>query len=415
MTFSNFNPLTGFAGGSLIGAAAAMLLLFNGDIFGCSGIASTTFLSPRQALLDKSQAWKLVFIASFLVTSNLLKSFAEDEILKNDDTYPEISWVGYLIGGFFVGFGTKLGNGCTTGHGICGMARLSKRSLVAVGVFMTMAIGSAVLTSPNVPFAKHTEFLRGSGFGLERIDVLGVVVTALAALLALIVLCRLYILPRCSNEKEECTKRVANDSRVNSAANTEIPTPDLHEDHDKAEQQFEDDRCSNEDADGKQQEQANQEAVAKAKILPSLIAAVLFSAGLAVSQMVLPSKNFGFLDFSRFANGTWDPTLATVMAGGVFVSFIAYQFVSGWSLIRNPKVLECPLASKDAKFNIPTNKNIDLHLIGGAACFGIGWGITGICPGPAVFMAASGVQSIVYIYLPAFFTGSLIAKVIKGQ
>jgi hypothetical protein len=84
-----------------------------------------------------------------------------DERLGDDPSIPVISVYGYLLGDAFVGFGTRLGNGCTTGHGICGLARLSKRSIVAVCTFMASAFCTAALTAPdNQAFSKGTEFLR---------------------------------------------------------------------------------------------------------------------------------------------------------------------------------------------------------------------------------------------------------------
>jgi uncharacterized membrane protein YedE/YeeE len=82
--------------------------------------------------------WKLVFLSTFLMLSNTVIGayFTNDERLGNDPSIPVISVYGYLLGGAFVGFGTRLGNGCTTGHGLCGLARLSKRSIVVVLTFM---------------------------------------------------------------------------------------------------------------------------------------------------------------------------------------------------------------------------------------------------------------------------------------
>lgn len=102
------------------GLSAALLLLLSGEILGSSGIASSIVLEPKKHLADPKVAWKLVFMSTFLLFSNvvLAKYFTDDERLGSDPSIPVVSSWGYLLGGLFVGFGTRLSNGCTTGHGI---------------------------------------------------------------------------------------------------------------------------------------------------------------------------------------------------------------------------------------------------------------------------------------------------------
>lgn len=97
-----------------------MLLLFSGEILGSSGIASSIVLEPKKHMNTPMLAWKLVFWSTFLLFSNtcLAKYFTDDERLGVDPSIPVVSHWGYLLGGLFVGFGTRLSNGCTTGHGI---------------------------------------------------------------------------------------------------------------------------------------------------------------------------------------------------------------------------------------------------------------------------------------------------------
>lgn len=109
--------------------------------------------------------------------------------------------------------------------------------------------------------------------------------------------------------------------------------------------------------------------------LSALAAGVLFGFGLSVSQMVSPEKVLNFLDLA----GDWDPSLALVMAGAVLVSFAGYRLV---------RMRAAPLF--DGSFHLPTRKDIDRPLVTGAALFGIGWGLVGFCPGPALTALAVG-------------------------
>ncbi|MCC7274557.1 MAG: YeeE/YedE family protein [Alphaproteobacteria bacterium] len=104
------------------------------------------------------------------------------------------------------------------------------------------------------------------------------------------------------------------------------------------------------------------------QILLALLAGVLFGAGLAISGMADPARVRGFLDLA----GTWDPTLAFVMGGALIPMALAWG-------IRSK--LEHPLAAP--AFDLPETRRIDARLIAGAAVFGIGWGVAGLCPGPA--------------------------------
>lgn len=122
---SIFTPLSGAIGGSLIGLSASLLLLGNGDILGCSGIVSSIFVKPKETLGTSKGKWKIVFVSAFLISSRLISCFGqtsqslemEQKMVATYSSLPEVSTLGYCVAGLFVGFGTRLGNGCTTGHG----------------------------------------------------------------------------------------------------------------------------------------------------------------------------------------------------------------------------------------------------------------------------------------------------------
>lgn len=102
---------------------------------------------------------------------------------------------------------------------------------------------------------------------------------------------------------------------------------------------------------------------------PGLIVGLLFGAGLTLSGMVNPARVLGFLDIA----GAWDPTLAVVLVAALIPSSISYAVV---------RKMKRPLLAEG--FRIPQNHLVDRRLIAGAALFGIGWGIVGLCPGPAI-------------------------------
>ena len=126
----------------------------------------------------------------------------------------------------------------------------------------------------------------------------------------------------------------------------------------------------------------------------SAIAGVIFGFGLYVSQMVDPQKVLHFLDFTGIADGTWDPSLAFVMAAGLVVMFIA---------VRIGRARQKPVF--DTAFHEPEFSKIDTPLVAGAAIFGVGWGMSGICPGPEISLIAFWPPYLL-IYLLALFVGS---------
>ena len=126
----------------------------------------------------------------------------------------------------------------------------------------------------------------------------------------------------------------------------------------------------------------------------SLIPGLLFGLGLAVSGMINPAKVIGFLDIS----GSWDPSLAFVMGGAVMVTAISFRLV-----LRRP----APIFS--GMFHLPTKNDLDRRLIVGAAIFGIGWAVTGLCSGPA--LASIGyLDERIFLFVLALLIGSFMAK-----
>jgi uncharacterized protein len=126
MDLGSFTPGLSLAGGLIIGAAAAVLVLFNGRIAGISGILGGLLSLPRNDM-----AWRITFLAGLVGAPILASAFGNPAI-------PDIQagWGEILIAGFLVGLGTRYASGCTSGHGVCGISRGAIRSLVATATFM---------------------------------------------------------------------------------------------------------------------------------------------------------------------------------------------------------------------------------------------------------------------------------------
>ncbi|MDB5505824.1 MAG: hypothetical protein JWR75_462 [Devosia sp.] len=139
-------------------------------------------------------------------------------------------------------------------------------------------------------------------------------------------------------------------------------------------------------------------AVELRRILVAALSGLLFGAGLYVSQMVDPLKVLRFLDFGAIPTGGWDPSLAFVIVPAIVVMFVAVRF---------SRTRTAPLF--DVRFHEPELKRIDARLVGGAALFGVGWGLSGICPGPAIALIAF-MPANLWVYLLALFAGSWLGS-----
>ena len=133
----NFTPVSGLIGGLLIGLAAALLLLLNGHISGISGI-----VGGMLATKSSEVGWRAVFVVGLLLGAFIYMLATGGAIpVRVQASVPVL-----VVAGLLVGFGTRLGSGCTSGHGLCGIARLSRRSIVASVVFFGVAMLTVFLT-----------------------------------------------------------------------------------------------------------------------------------------------------------------------------------------------------------------------------------------------------------------------------
>ncbi len=132
----SFTPISATIGGILIGLSAVLLMYGNGRIAGISGILGGVFNGR------KDWGWRLPFLAGLIVIPFLIVSLRPEFDVAIFRTH---KWT-LLIAGIIVGIGTQLGNGCTSGHGVCGNARLSERSIVATIIFMATGIGTVFVS-----------------------------------------------------------------------------------------------------------------------------------------------------------------------------------------------------------------------------------------------------------------------------
>lgn len=114
----------------------------------------------------------------------------------------------------------------------------------------------------------------------------------------------------------------------------------------------------------------------------SFLSGVLFALGLVIGGMTQPAKVQGFLDVT----GAWDPTLVFVMGGALIVYGVLYRLI-----------MKRPAPLLEAKFHVPSRRDLDGRLIGGAALFGVGWGLAGYCPGPGLASLGGGVMPLTFV------------------
>ncbi|HEX2796387.1 MAG TPA: YeeE/YedE family protein [Immundisolibacter sp.] len=131
------------------------------------------------------------------------------------------------------------------------------------------------------------------------------------------------------------------------------------------------------------------------RVLAAALCGVLFGVGLALAQMIDPNKVLAFLDLA----GAWDPSLVLVMGGGAGVTALLFP----WVLRRSRPRL-------DDWFHLPAKRQVDGQLLSGAALFGIGWGLAGYCPGPALVALTLGTAEP-WLFVAAMIAGSLACKV----
>lgn len=333
-----FTPLKACAGAVMLHLATDNYLFTNGRILGASSIlfgGLQQLLSDPAEAIANSNSLHVLFgmflsgLSTFLFTPIFMPSYD-----AHIPWAPFGSWTN-LIAGVLVGFGTKLGSGCTSGHMLCGIARGSKRSFVATATFSVFAMATARIVgslptcfdSAGQETACH---VIAENYSAE--------IPYLAGLLGVIFVLRQV-----------------------------IPKLDLP---------------------------ANTKAT-----VSSIFSGFAFGSGLLVSGLASPQKTLGFL---AGIPPKFDPSLALVMVFGVLPNFVSI-WKSGF--FKNVS----PVLSKE--FSLPQLFDVTPRLIIGAAIFGIGWGIAGVCPGPGILGSfLDGLRGVSWLagFIPAYYVAGLV-------
>ena len=352
---TEFTPGYSSLGGAIIGISSIFYLATTGRRTGLSSIFSGLFLP------QKYEAYKTTFVGAFTITGLIfgmawpLCTKNVKFALSNGNTPEEFapSWLAVVLGGLLVGWGTRQGNGCTSGHGICGLARLSKRGFVAVCSFMATGILTSSLLSSFVPSLIVGENSKLSSPLVQKItkeswntlfekDTFPLFLWPLAVLLFGLVTLLWDIKEKLLSKNEH---------------------------------------------------------------MATVISGVLFSCGLMISGMTNVWKVKNFL---WFAPKHWDPSLIFVMGVGVGLALLP----TWWLLVKSKwqKAMYTDAKIDTGKTLLATSveETINKELLVGAATFGVGWGLSGLCPGPAFLAAVNGVPKVILGYIPAFILGSLL-------
>ena len=302
-------------GGLTLGVLVVGKLLISGNVLGISG-------AVRGIVEGDRTPWRVLFVSGLLVGGILLKFLLPTAFGVGLGNLPMAR---VALAGVLVGVGTSLGNGCTSGHGICGNARLSVRSFISTVTFMVFgALAASVLGTAGMEGVTQHGLVTAVEPDMNVMKLASAVLGGAIAFVTTIASIAYAI----KSKKEEADR----DGKIAL---------------------FLDD-------------------VAEFGI------GLLFALGLGVSGMTQPEKVTGFLSF---LTGTWDPSLIFVMGGALLVALPGYQFVLRTNYLHEP--LCC------TAFTLPTTQRISLKLIIGSALFGLGWGAAGICPGPGMVSLAS--------------------------
>lgn len=292
------SSLLALVGGLLVGSVAGVRMVQLGKVTGISGFVKN-LVDPSAPSLNYSRLSSLLLVSGMVCGGGIARSFLNESF----EDWSSLPIARLVMAGLLVGFGTALGNGCTSGHGICGLSSFRIRSLVATCTFMIVGIVTAMAanTSAYLPIFENTLPINQSG---------GIVGVCLLLCLIVILLSS-FLGGRLSLQPETLSMKVFTS-------------------------------------------------------ITEFLMGICFALAMAVSNMTKLSATISFLDL-RY----WNPALAFVMGGGIFVAVLSFQLAF--------RFLDKPLLA--AVFDLAKSSEIDRKLILGSSIFGLGWGLAGSCPG----------------------------------
>jgi hypothetical protein len=334
----NTDILSGLIGGAILAVATSGLIYTTGKITGISGIV-------ENVVTNNNWHGDLAYMAGLVASGGML-AVAKPEVFGSGEASPFMTMV---AAGLLVGIGTRVGSGCTSGHGLCGLSRFSPRSFASVMSFMGAGAVSAYLSA-------HTsvlDFLKSSPSTAE-------ILTTQQALTLTGTLTSIYSITFFLKGKKFILPKF---DRVHVYEN-----------------------------------------------ISHFMSALVFGMGLGVSGMCDPARVTGFLDFTG-KNG-WDYTLAGVMGAGVVINAIVNLRLhksdthAPFSAVKRQHSKALKIGRHE------DNLKIDKRLIFGGIIFGFGWGLGGVCPGPSlVAWGALGRNALVFV--PSMISGMALVQYAK--
>lgn len=322
-------------GGFLIAVASSLNLLLKGRVTGFSGIVYNLWARD-----DPNNLWRWSLVYGLVFSCCILRLTTREKFFESQTKFHELFSIACtLVSGFLVGLGTKIGNGCTSGHGVCGLPRFSKRSFVAVGSFLFSAIGISTLRY-HVRFFDTQNYVENASVNMyESTDFMGLGWTGLMlgiSTLAIAIYAFIYM--------------------RKDGVNHTYDASDL--------------------------------------VVGGLVG-IIFGFGLCISGMVRREKVINFLAISS----QWDPSLLFVLGVSVMVNVVTFYLIK-----RN---IEIPyFSASPITFRADT---LDANVILGPFIFGLGWGLSGLCPGPLM------VNFLFYLPNLIIFTVMLLLGQIAGK
>lgn len=354
---NNIALKNGLIGGVILAGASSILIYTHAKIAGLSGIVEGLLIfKPND---DKRWCWS--FTAGLVSSGYALLQVYPEAFAESSN----LSVAAVVIGGLITGFGTRMGSGCTSGHGICGLPRMSLRSLVAVSSFMATGALSAYLTRETalgqtlgLLTTSHADVVPGSGSAQA---VTALVPSAVALGATVLTLSYNQWLASLFGRKADTT-----------------PGP----------------------------------AFNLAEHIGAYACGLLFGIGLGISGMCNPDRVINFLNFSNATSG-WDPSLMAVMGGGVLFNIITFEIMSKHDFKPMLKEVAHNISDVLKMRWHPHNLHIDFPLVAGSALFGIGWGLAGICPGPGL-VSLGGMRGTASLFVPSLI-GGMVMNQLMGK